>query len=167
MLPRVQLSRRPVTRRGVLVGGAAVAALPVFATGCTRHKPHVSTPRENLLDQMLALEDELLASYDAAIAITSSSSTLGRTLAQIRAAHAVHRTALLTTGSQPGPAASGRPTPTVVAPGGTSQMLAATESAMATLRTEACLRAPIDLAPLLASLAASEAAHAALLRDVR
>jgi hypothetical protein len=160
MLPRVY------SRRTLLLGAAVVAAAPEV-TGCTRHKPHVPTPSETLLDETLALEDELISAYDVAIATTSIRTSQRRTLVAIRSEHAVHRAALLTAGAQPSPAATGSPTPTITAPRDTTRTLIATETAAATIRTDASVRAPRDLAPLLASLAASETVHAALLREVR
>ena len=152
-----------MTRRNALLGGAAIAWLG----GCTRHKPHIPTPQENLLDETLALEESLLAAYDAALAQPGATSAFRRTLTQIRHAHAAHRSALLTAGAQVAPPVSPTPTPLATPRTETARTLAATESAAATIRTDTCLRAPRDLAPLLASLAASEAAHAALLRGAR
>lgn len=159
MLPRVP----DLTRRHLLVGGAAVACVG----GCTRHRPHVPTPRENLLDETLALEDSLLSSYDAALQRLGARPAAAAMLGQIRAAHAAHRVALLTAGAQPLPTTSPSPTLPPVAPSETTRTLAASETAAATIRTDSCMRAPRDLAPLLASLAASEAAHAALLHELR
>src|SRR3954469_24357267 len=159
MLPRVW----EMSRRNALLGGAAVVCLG----GCTRHKPHIPTPRENLLDETLALEESLLAAYDAALAEVRTATALARTLTLIRSAHAAHRTVLLTAGAVSASPATASPTPLPVPRGETARTLAASESAAATIRTDTCLRAPRDLAPLLASLAASEAAHAALLRGAR
>jgi hypothetical protein len=159
MLPSVL----ELTRRNALLGGVAIACLG----GCTRHKAHIPTPRENLLDETLALEESLLAAYDAALAQAGVTPAFARTLTDIRNAHAVHRNVLLTAGAQSAPPASTTPTPLANPRGETARTLAATETAAATIRTDTCLRAPRDLAPLLASLAASEAAHAALLRGAR
>ena len=137
----------------------------VVTSGCTHRRPHVPTPRETLLDETLALEDELLAAYDAALPVIGPHSLLGRRLAHIRADHATHRSTLVAAGAQQAPGPPASPTQSVIAPGDTRQMLAASESAAATVRGSACLGAPRDLAPLLGSLAASETAHAALLRE--
>jgi hypothetical protein len=152
----------------MLLGTASAAALPLDASGCTRHKPHVPTPRETVLDETLALEDELLATYDAGLAAPGLRSNVRRLLVHIRSEHAAHRAALLTAGALPTPGATASPsaTPTQRA-ADTVPQLTATETAAATIRTDTCVRAPRDLAPLLASLAASETAHAALLRQVR
>src|SRR5437868_4309972 len=159
---------RVLSRRSVLMGGATVAVLPIVSVGCTRRKPHVPTPRETLLDETLALEDELLSAYDEAITAPGLRSSLRTTLLHIRSEHAAHRAALLTAGAQPAPGASASPTTAPTAPPRpNARQLAATETAAATIRTDTCLRAPRDLATLLASLAASETAHAALLREVR
>jgi hypothetical protein len=120
-----------------------------------------------MLDETLALEDEILSAYDAAITAVGARSKVGGTLVHIRSEHAAHRAALLTAGAQPAPGATASPTPTVETRRDTVRQLAATERAAATIRTDTCVRAPRDLAPLLASLAASETAHAALLREVR
>src|SRR3954451_354161 len=159
MLPRVW----EMSRRNALLGGAAVVCLG----GCTRHKPHIPTPRENLLDETLALEESLLAAYDAALAEVGTTTALARTLRLIRSAHAVHRTVLLSAGAVSASPVTASPTPLPVPRGETARTLAASESAAATIRTDTCLRAPRDLAPLLASLAASETSHAALLREAR
>src|SRR3954449_1260605 len=137
MLPRVP----EITRRSALLGGAALACVG----GCTRHKPHVPTPRENLLDETLALEDSILAAYDAALAAAVPTSALARTLMHIRSEHAAHRSALLTAGAQAAPQPSTSPTPSAVpARGEATRALAATETAAATIRTDTCLRAPRD-----------------------
>jgi hypothetical protein len=165
MLPRVLPTGRRLSRRGVLLGTASAAVLPAVTTGCTRHKPHVPTPRETLLDETLALEDVLLSAYDVALAAFGRRSALTPTLVHIRAEHAAHRAALIRAGAQPAPEATPSPTPAAIAPAETTRTLAATERAAATIRTDTCVRAPRDLAPLLGSLAASESAHAALLRE--
>ena len=169
MLPRVLPSGRPVnrpmSRRGLLLGSASLSVLASVTSGCTEHKPHVATPRENLLDNELALEESLLTAYAAAIEQLGPADARFRILTLIRSAHQIHRDTLLRAGAVPAPPTSAAPTPP--APhGDPRQQLAATESAVATLRTDTCLRAPADLAPMLASLAASESAHAALLRGV-
>jgi hypothetical protein len=167
MLPRMPELTPGLTRRGVLTSAGALAVTPLVVGGCTRHERHVPTFRETLLDDTLALEESLLASYDAALAALGARDPFTRTLTHIRFEHSAHRSALLTAGAQPSPQSSATPTPPVVAPGDLRQMLIAVENAAATLRTDACLRGPTDLAPLLASLAASETAHAALLRATK
>jgi hypothetical protein len=169
MLPRVSRLLPSLTRRSVLLGGSALAAVPLLGTGCTRHKAHVPTPRENLLDETLALEDTLLTTYEAAAATVDPRSKLGQALIVIRNAHAAHRATLLTAGAQPAPGTtpSPTPTPTPIPLRDVARVLAATETAAATIRLDTCVRAPGDLAPLLGSLAASESAHAALLREAR
>jgi hypothetical protein len=155
-----------MSRRGLLLGSASVPVLASLTSGCTEHKPHVSTPRENLLDNELALEDSLLHAYAAAIEQFGPTDARFRIFTLIRASHQVHRDTLLRAGAAPAPPTSTPPTPPVQAPGDASQQLQATESAVATLRSDTCLRAPADLAPMLASLAASESAHAALLHGI-
>jgi hypothetical protein len=167
MLPRVpELTRRAALLVPVLTGllGGAAAGL----SGCSpRRHPPVPTPRETLLDDTLALEVSLVASYDAALRVLPLTARVRPLVAAVRAAHLEHRAALLTAGAQPLPPQP-TPAPAPVIPLTTAAAtLAATETAAATLRTAACLRGPRDLAPLLASLAASETAHAALLRAVR
>jgi hypothetical protein len=171
MLPRVLPSgrpmSRPVGRRGLLLGAASLPVLATVTSGCTEHKPHVPTPRETLLDSELALEESLLSAYALAIQALGPTDSRYRTLTLISAAHQVHRETLLRAGAVPAPPSSTPPVPPVQVPGDSTQQIAATESAVATLRTDTCLRAPADLAPMLASLAASESAHAALWRVVQ
>ncbi|MFL6240860.1 MAG: hypothetical protein ACJ735_15365 [Actinomycetes bacterium] len=163
MLP----SEARLTRRGALLGAASLAALPCFTSGCTRHRPHITTASENLLDETLALEQTLLASYEAALGLVSRRTPLAQTIMLIRAEHLAHRGALLTAGAKEAPLPSSTPAPAALGPGGPRVALATAENAAATIRVDACARAPRELAPLLASLAASETAHAALLREAR
>ena len=166
MLPSVPTDPG-LSRRNVLLSTASAALLPLGAAGCTRHKPHVTTPHDTLLDETLALEDELLSAYDVAISTVAVRSPARGTLLHIRSEHAAHRAALLTAGAQPAPAGTASPTPIPTPSAETVRQLTASETAAATIRTNACVQAPRDLAPLLASLAASETAHAALLRGAR
>jgi hypothetical protein len=171
MLPRVPpvdpSNATAPSRRGVLLAGASLAVVPAVASSCTQHKAHVPTPTETMLDETLALEDTLLAAYDQALGSVPANSSLGRTLSLIRSAHAAHRSALLIAGAQPFPPTTlpTTPTATPTASRDLARTLGATESAAATVRTATCIRAPRELVPLLASLAASESAHAALLRQ--
>jgi hypothetical protein len=168
MLTRVSASppERTHTRRAVLSAGTGLTiAAAGMASGCSRTRVRPPTPRETLLDATLTLEDEVIAACDAAVQAAPRRSALARTLADVRAAHATHRETLVAAGAQAGLSATPSPSAT---PAPTShealQTLIATETAAAAIRTGTCVTAPRDLAPLLASLAASEAAHVALLR---
>jgi hypothetical protein len=160
------------SRRGVLVGGAAL-----LLTGCTS-SGDPATPPGPTLDERLAARaaDEirtLAATYTATIARHPATRSELSTLA---AEHDLHIAAL---GPFAPPAASprtGSPTPSATPPpalpvpssqAAARAALASAEHAAARRRRSQTRRAGAELARLLASVAACEAVHAALLGGPR
>ncbi|MBW8803109.1 MAG: hypothetical protein JF587_04510 [Catenulisporales bacterium] len=118
-------------------------------------------------DRALAAEAELLARYDAALALPSiaADSALKAKLASIRAEHAAHAAAIRDGyAASPAPAASPSPSfPGPPDPKSTIAALAKAEQDAASARTADILAAEGTTAMLLASVSASESGHAALL----
>ena len=139
------MTSRP-TRRTVLSAGAVG-----LAAGCTSsHRtagPSRPDPDVALTAAAVGRERALLAAYDAALAAAPARAT---TLALVRAEHAAHLAALGV-----GPAASAAAAPASPAPSD----LAGAERAAAAAHAAAAVTASPRLAQVLASLAASEAAH--------
>jgi hypothetical protein len=157
MLARV--SRR-VSRRGLLGAGLAVP-VAVSLPGCRHTTSEIPVAGTTALDAALADEDRLIAAYDAAFAADPSAS---RTLGRLRQDHEAHRAALLAAGAQRGPSSTPSTRPPATRDARLTRLaLAEAERSASRARTEACLRAPRTLAPLLGSVAASEAAHAVAL----
>lgn len=144
------VSSRP-TRRAVLTGSAAAAAL----TACTRTSrrraaaPAAVDPDVELRAAAVAREQSLLDAYDAA----ATNPGLQARLAPLRAEHAAHLQAL---GALPVPGIPPPSTPTL------SQLIAL-ERRAAAAHTAAAVPASRRLAPVLASLAASETTHVGVL----
>jgi hypothetical protein len=157
----------PVSRRGLLT--LSLGALATLASGCTHHahpQTRAPTALSQALDGALVNEALLISIYDGLLAQPHHRSRFGPYLTMIRAAHVEHRTALVAAGAQP---PSQSPTPTTparfVAPLPASlAALAGLEDSAAGTRGTAAIAVPVSYAPLFASLAAAEAAHAALLR---
>ena len=135
------------TRRQVLALCAFVPA------ACTHRHALLPDPAQPFLDAAVARESALLAAYDAAIARASTPQ-----LAAFRAEHAAHLSALE---SAVRPSAS--PTPSASVAAAPPGSLVALERATAAAHADAAVSAPARIAPLLASLAACESSHAALL----
>jgi rubrerythrin len=139
---------------------AAAVTAGAGLTGCRLHdtpaRPH---PDAAALAQALGAEEELLARYDAALAVARTPAARTR-LAAIRADHRAHQQALLAVGATRPPG----PTPTETPVSGAEALVAA-ESLAARERSGSAIAAPSHLAPLLASIAASEATHVVLLRS--
>ncbi|NHC13572.1 hypothetical protein [Motilibacter deserti] len=180
----------PLRRRTVLVGGGTLVALGGAGAlgGCTGEDgpapPAPPDPDAEPLLRARAAEDRLLALYDAAIA---QQPALADRLEPFRAEHAGHLEAL-SAGSSPTPsltaptatspaapaaASSAAPTPAPGAPTAPAlpatpaavlRLLAQEESAAADARVDGLVTASAPVRRLLASIGASEAAHAALLR---
>jgi hypothetical protein len=161
--------RADLTRRSVLA--ATAMTVPLVAAGCkgvgglgTLPK---AAPDVAVLHHAIATEQALIARYHAALAGSPGlAGTLGPLLAQHRE-HLARLTSMLIVPATP--RATPRPSPSATA--GTARPRAATLAALEAAETDAAssLVRRLDLAPpalaqLLASIAASEASHALLLR---
>jgi len=161
--------RADLTRRSVLA--ATAMTVPLVAAGCkgvgglgTLPK---AAPDVAVLHHAIATEQALIARYHAALAGSPGlAGTLGPLLAQHRE-HLARLTSMLIVPAAP--RATPRPSPS--APAGAARPRAATLEALEAAETDAAssLVRRLDLAPpalaqLLASIAASEASHALLLR---
>lgn len=159
--------RADLRRRSVLA--AAVAAVPLMAAGCkgvgglgTLPKPG---PDVAVLRDAIGTEQALIARYRSAMA---GSPGLAGTLSPLLAQHREHLARLTSMLIEP---ASDRPTLLPSAPAGrrsapaaTLAVLEADETAAASSQAGRLALAPPALAQVLASIAASEASHALLLR---
>ncbi len=158
----------PMSRRGVLSAGAALAvAACTPGSGDSATPPASSSPAPppdpdlGLQDDVARQEWDLIALYDAALASPGALDPAQLTL--LRDQHREHAAALGSTGppsSSSGPASSNFP------PGGdVRSVLIDAEQKASGARTDSSLvaRAP-DLVRLLALIAASEAGHAEALR---
>jgi hypothetical protein len=144
------------TRRSVLVAGALGAV-----SACTSKPgaaPQPVPPDTALTATAVARETALLAAYDEVLAAVPA---LAARLAPVRAEHQAHLAALqgAPTIASPLPVRTG----TSLQPAAALTRLAALERAAATAHAGAAVSASRRLAPLLASLAASESAHLVLL----
>ena len=161
--------RADLRRRSVLA--ATVMAVPLVAAGCkgvgglgTLPKP---APDVAVLHHAIATERALIARYHAALAGSPGlAGLLGPLLAQHRE-HLARLTSMLIAPATPG----ATPRPSASATAGPAAPRAATLAALETAETDAASSlvgrlalAPPALAQLLASIAASEASHALLLR---
>lgn len=152
-------SRRPELSRRAVLGLAAGALLSGCLPGKHRADPPAAPdPDLGVAASIRADELGLIAAYDAAIATFPA---LAATLAPVREQHEEHLAAL------PGDRRSGSPMALQQAmtpdPAAALRSLVAAERAAAAARIADCLAASPRLAPLLASLGASEAAHASAL----
>ncbi len=162
--------RADLRRRSVLA--AAVMTVPLVAAGCkgvgglgTLPKPG---PDVAVLRSAISTEQALIARYRSAMAWSPGlAGTLSPLLAQHRE-HLARLTSMLIQSASP--SATPRPTPSssrTAAPGSPAATLAALETAetdAASSLTARLALAPPALAQLMASIAASEASHALLLR---
>jgi hypothetical protein len=161
--------RADLTRRSVLA--ATAMTVPLVAAGCkgvgglgTLPK---AAPDVAVLHHAIATEQALITRYHAALAGSPGlAGTLGPLLAQHRE-HLARLTSMLIVPATP--RATPRPSPTATA--GAARPRAATLAALEAAETDAASSlvrrlalAPPALAQLLASIAASEASHALLLR---
>jgi hypothetical protein len=162
--------RADLSRRSVLA--ATAMTVPLVAAGCkgvgglgTRPE---AAPDVAVLDHAIATEQALIARYHAALAGSPGlAGTLGPLLAQHRE-HLARLTSMLIAPATP--RATPRPTASATA-GAAPPPRAATLAALEAAETDAARSlvrrlalAPPALAQLLASIAASEASHALLLR---
>ena len=166
--------RADLRRRSVLA--AAVTAVPLMAAGCKGVGALGTLPTAGpdvaVLRGAIRTEQALIARYRAAMAGSPGlAGTLGPLLAQHRE-HLARLTSMLIEPSSPG--ATPRASPSVSAPAGTG--IAARGHARrprggrdrgGQLAGRPLALAPPALAQLLASIAASEASHALLLRTHR
>ena len=161
--------RADLTRRSVLA--ATAMTVPLVAAGCkgvgglgTLPK---AAPDVAVLHHAIATEQALIARYHAALAGSPGlAGTLGPLLAQHRE-HLARLTSMLIVPATP----SATPRPPAPARPGPARPRAATLAALEAAETDAASSlvrrlalAPPALAQLLASIAASEASHALLLR---
>lgn len=163
--------RADLRRRSVLA--ATVMAVPLVAAGCkgvgALGAPPTPAPDVAVLKDAIGTERTLIARYRSAIA---GSPGLVGTLAPLLAQHREHLARLTSMLIQPAsdsPAPS--PSSSSAPPAGTGSARAATlaaleaaETGAAGVQTGRLALAPPALAQLLASIAASEASHALLLR---
>jgi hypothetical protein len=162
MWGRRRYGYRPVSRRGVLLGTAAVVvgAAGGVAAGELRplHPHHSGKPAPPDLVAALTAEWTLIARLDFAV---THKSVPRAAVAAIRADHAAHADALVAALAQYAPA---------VVPQAPAQRTAAARAALRAAESAASAQAAraaaqLDgrIATLLASIAASEASHAAAL----
>ena len=157
-----------LTRRDALAA-AGLGLVAACTSGSHPAPAPVVDPDDALLAAALAREAALLAAYDEVLTTTPS---LAARLAPLRAEHIEHLTALQSARPTPSPVQSsqttGAPSPQPRADGGTDpatavRRLTSLEGAAAAAHASGAVAASRRLAPLLASLAASEASHAAVL----
>lgn len=148
------------SRRAVL--GVAVLALVGGCRSKRRPVPARTDPDLALSASVRADEAGLIASYDTAMLAFPA---LAPALVPLREQHEEHLVALQPRGSRP--PASAPPPAAPADPTAAVRSLVATERAAAAARIADCLAASSRLAPLLASIGASEAAHAAALVALR
>jgi hypothetical protein len=184
---------RGVSRRWTL-GAIGAATFALATAGCAKGpvlaKPSAATLAKDPLGPIYLETMSLITGYDTAIASNPALAALAGPLREENREHAVALAALMSIATPevtPGPNASGTPMPALPSPmptvvpssappqpsrapaagAGTAparaQLSAAEKTAMTNVIT-ACLTAPDDRAPVLASIAASRAAHVAALR---
>jgi hypothetical protein len=145
-----------LTRRQALLSAGGLLLSACTSRSGPRPAPVVD-PDVALKAAAVARERALLAAYDTALATVPA---LAARLAPLRAEHLAHLTALGATlpspTPTPTPAGSG-PAPVVL------QQLKALERSSAQAHGNDALSASRELAPVLASLAASEASHGVVL----
>lgn len=167
-------SRRRVLQGGlVLGGGVLLAGCGLFEDGGLLRGDDEPDPDVVALRAALADEDELLAAYDATLAAHPA---LAPTLQPLRAEHAEHRRVVLDrlgddaeaepqaadtppgeASPEPAPGPSGPVVP--AEPGAAVTELSRREDDAARGRRRSALSVSAPLAPLLGSVAASEASH--------
>ncbi len=149
------------TRRAVLTAGPALLVMPACTADEPPARPQPVDPDDALRSAAAQRERDLLQEYDAVLAARPA---LAARLLPVRAHHAEHLEALLgppSTGS-PGPSATAAVPPAVPPPADDAAALArlvAAERAAGDGHAADCLAASRRLAPVLASLSASELSH--------
>ena len=157
---------RALGRRSVLA--AAAMTFPLLAAGCkgvgALGTPPTPLPDTAVLGQAIAAEKLMIARYQAAISSSPGQTAL---LAPLLAQHRAHLARLASRLLDPRPASAARspsPAPAGPAPVALSALQAAEEDAANRLVRHLAEVTP-SLAQLLASIAASEASHAVVLRS--
>lgn len=161
-------------RRGVLAAtmAAPLLAAPLFATGCSRGFGALGTPPRPLPDvavltRAIVAETRLIARYQAVLArFPRLATALDPLLADHRAHLAGLRARLVPGAAQPSPSPSASSAASQPVPAGQTAAVAylgAAEDAAAAALLGRLAAASPSLAQLLASIAASEATHAAAL----
>lgn len=140
------------TRRQALTAGAVAVSSLAACTADPAPRPAPRTPDDLLREAATAREQALVDAYGAALGAHPEHTTL---LASLLGDHAAHLAAL-------GPSTASTPT-AVPSPAPSLRRLAALERSAATQHARDALTASRELAALLASLAACEASHAAVL----
>ena len=155
---RPVLGRRTLLRVGVV---ALVAGCRPRRRDAHRPEPAGPDPDRAVAARVRADETRLVAAYDTTL---TRFPQLEAVLAPVRQQHAEHLAAL----AGPAGSASATASPAVPASARTAmRALVAAERAAAAARLVDCLAASPQLAPLVASIGASEAAHAGVLAGVR
>jgi hypothetical protein len=170
-----QVSAEP-TRRGILAGASSAVLLGSLLAGCKGIAALGPLPKPGedvrTLDDAIAAEETMVARYRAAAGALSGTTALSATVLRLLGEHQQHLQALRSRLLLPHrlATASPRPTPTPTPPAGAPGVLAdleaAEHAASARLMGE-LLHVPPALAQLMASIAASEASHVVVLRQVR
>lgn len=159
---------------GVAFVGACASPQADSRPGGSSGKPFRTGESNPIRDRALASEADLLKQYDAALSLPSvkADSALSAKLIAIRAEHASHAGAIGAgyKPSSPPPPTTPAPTPTPTPASTTDADIKATVTALAEAEQNAANARTADIlstdgatAMLLASVAASEAGHAALL----
>lgn len=153
--------RADLRRRSVLAVAGAV--VPLLAAGCKGVGGLGTLPRPGpdvaVLHAAIGTEQALIARYRSTLATSPGlAGTLDPVLGQHLAHLAALRSRLIGPAATPGPARSSPP-----AAAGLSALAAAEQDAAGALVSRLATASP-SLAQLLASISASEASHAALLR---
>ncbi|MEY9888765.1 hypothetical protein ABIA31_002413 [Catenulispora sp. MAP5-51] len=164
-----------LTVTGVALLGACSSPAETSRPGSSSGEPEPAEHADPVRDRALAAEADLLSRYDAALALPSVTAdhALSAKLTAIRAEHAAHAAAIKQ-GYTPPSAPVSSPAPS--SPGATTwsppattdtktavTALAGAEQHAASDRTADILAADGTTAMLLASIAAAESGHAALL----
>ncbi|WP_431898596.1 hypothetical protein [Nonomuraea sp. bgisy101] len=154
---------RPLSRRAVLAGGAAMAAL----SGCTAGSPEPAAskapdPEQLLLRELIAEKERTIGLYAALVGAD------GAKLAPFKERHEQHlaalRERLSAEPSPPAPATpSVKPSPSKKPPKVSLTRLRDTERKAAAMRARQLGTASPSLAQLIASIGACEALHAVAL----
>jgi hypothetical protein len=156
-------SARPLRRRSVLA--AAAMTFPLLATSCkgvgALGTPPTPLPDTTVLGQAITAETLMIARYRAAISGSPGQTAL---LAPLLAQHQAHLARLTSRLLDPQPASSTRSASPGPPATSLSALQAAEENAANGLVRHLAEVTP-SLAQLLASIAASEASHALLLRS--
>ncbi|MBS2532338.1 hypothetical protein KGQ20_06090 [Catenulispora sp. NF23] len=176
-VPAVLTRRMLLTVTGVALVGACAAPSDKTSPGSSPAKPVPAGQPDPVRDRALAAESDLIARYDAALALPSvgADAVLSAKLRTIRAEHSSHAAAIGAGYTPPPSTPSSTPlssTPPPSPPAATVPpvdakttvaTLAKAEQDAASARTTDILSTDAATAMLLASVAASEAGHAALL----